>query len=516
MPTPAGPARRSVAAALAGAALLLAGVAAAPAAAMDFDALARHAQALAAQPHREPADALPAVLRGLSYDELRDIRYRPERAVWRDAGLPFELMFFPLGRQQSRPVQVSELGPQGVRELAYDPGVFDFGRNRPEVAAARAPGWAGWRVHYALNSPAWRDELAVFLGASYFRALGRGQRYGLSARGLAIDTVGGQGEEFPRFSRFWIERPAPGATALTLLALLESPRAAGAWQFTIRPGDETVMEVRARLFLRAPVATLGLVPLTSMFLHGENQPSAMDFRPEVHDSDGLLIASRSGEWLWRPSFNPKAPLLSSFALPGLAGFGLMQRDRRHAAYEDPEALYERRPSVWVEPLGDWGPGQVQLLLLPTPDETHDNVAAWWTPAQAPAPGQPLDIAYRLRWQGDAPTRPPGGWTVQSRRGRGWAEPAAGEVQFIVDFDGPALRALPAEAAVQAVASLAGDAPPGTRLLEQHAWRHPVTGGWRMALRLLRPRRDQPLELRAFLRSGSHALTETWTTLLPPE
>lgn len=484
--------------------------------ALDFEVLAQQARALAAQPAVETRAELPPVLRDLSYDELRDIRYRPERALWRDAGLPFDLMFFHLGRQQAQPVQVNEVTSQGVRELPYDPALFDFGRNRPEVAAAQAPGWAGWRVHHPLNTPAWRDELAVFLGASYFRALGKGQRYGLSARGLAIDTVGGQGEEFPRFSRFWIERPAPGAKALKLLALLESRRAVGAWSFTIVPGEATVMDVRARLYLRDAVATLGLVPLTSMFLHGENQPSAVDFRPEVHDSDGLLIASRSGEWLWRPLFNPKQPLLSSFSVPGLAGFGLMQRDRRHAAYEDPEALYERRPSVWVEPLGDWGPGQVQLLLLPTPDETHDNVAAWWAPARQPAPGEPLDVSYRLHWQGDTATHPPGGWTQQSRRGRGWAAPAPGETQFVVDFDGPALRALPADAAVQSVASVADGAPPGSRVLEQHAWRHPVTGAWRMALRIARPDSTQPLELRAFLQSGNHTLTETWTTLLPAE
>jgi glucans biosynthesis protein len=297
-------------------------------------------------------------------------------------------------------------------------------------------------------------------------------------------------------------------------ALLDSPRATGAYTFTFRPGDETLVDTRARVFLRAGVASLGLMPLTSMFQHGENQPRLDDFRPEVHDSDGLMVASTEGEWLWRPLINPARPFTSSFRLPGLAGFGLMQRDRAFASYEDVEAQYERRPSVWVTPEGSWGPGRIQLLQLPTPDETNDNVVAYWEPERTPAPGEPFDFAYRMRWQGAVQQRPPNGWTLQSRRGRGFTTtpPGPNEVQYVIDFDGPALRGLAPDAAVEAVVSTG----PQGRVLERNAYRNSATGAWRMTLRVERLQPTQPVELRAYLKSGSHALTETWTSVIQPE
>lgn len=471
-----------------------------------FDDVAELARRTAAAPYRPAVTAIAPELGALDYDGAREIRYRRERAVWPDR--PFELQFFHRAGRQRESVQVHLVEGGAVRRLAYDPAAWDFGRLALDPRRFDEPGPAGFRILHPLNRPDHRDELVVFLGASYFRALGQGQRYGLSARALAIDTVGAAAEEFPRFTQFWVERPEPGAPAVVVHALLESPRAAGAWQFTIRPGAATVLDVRARLYLRAPVAMLGLAPLTSMYQHGENQPRPGDFRPEVHDSDGLLVAA-DDEWLWRPLVNPPSPLASSFEVRRLQGFGLLQRDRQFASYEDTEAHYERRPGAWVEPVGDWGPGRVLLLQLPTPDETEDNIVAAWVPAQPPAPGQPLDIAYRLHWQGTAQQAPPHGWTAQSRRGRGWAEPEPGELQFIVDFDGPALRALAAETPVEAVVTPLANA----RLIHAHAWPH-LRGGWRMALRVQRLDPAQPLELRAYLQHGATALTETWTALIP--
>jgi glucans biosynthesis protein len=494
-------------AAVAAATLLAAGVASA----FGFDDLAARAQALSQQPPRPPLQA-PAELRALSYDQARDIRFRPERGLWRDLGLPFEAMFFHLGYVQTQAVRLHELLPDGtVRPLAYDPAAFDTGRTHIDPAVAQDLGYAGFRIHHALNSPAYKDELVVFQGASYFRALGAGQRYGLSARGLAIDTVGGAGEEFPRFSEFWLQRPAPGGDRVVVLALLESARATGAYRFEIAPGSETVTTVRARLFLRPGITTLGIAPLTSMFFFGENQPRAEDFRPEVHDSDGLLMANGNGEWLWRPLQNPARTLVSSFALRSPRGFGLMQRDRRFASYEDTEAPYERRPSAWVEPVGDWGEGRVELMQFPTPDETHDNVVAYWVPARLPAPGQPLDIEWRVRWQGDALTRPPGGWTAQTRSGRSFAALAESERQFIVDFQGPAIDALPADATVRAVASTDTNA----EVTEAITWRNESGRAWRMALRVRLRNPSQPTELRAFLQHATHTLTETWTHIVLP-
>jgi glucans biosynthesis protein len=492
----------------------------APAAAFGFDDVAERARQLAARPHVPASVALPAELAALNYDQYRDIRFNPEKALWRKEGLPFELMFFHLGKFQTQPVAINEVVGGQARHITFDRADFNYGKNTLSQRGWGDLGFAGFRVHYALNNPAYKDELVVFLGASYFRALGKGQHYGLSARGLGIDTVGGAGEEFPRFTEFWIERPAAQASTLVIHALLDSPRATGAYRFTLRPGEETAVDVQARLFLRAGVATLGLAPLTSMFQHGENQPRVNDFRPEVHDSDGLMIATGDGagggEWLWRPLINPKQTLVTSFAMRELKGFGLMQRDRNHANYEDTEAQYEKRPSVWIEPQGHWGAGRVELLQLHTPDETDDNVVAYWVPERMPAAGQPLDFAYRMQWQGERQQRPPAGWAVQSRRGHGFVDRKAkrdpNEVQYVVDFDGPALRVLKGDEPVKAVVT----AGPNGRVVESNAYRNAVTGTWRMTVRTTRLQPAQPAELRAFLQNGNHALTETWTTIIQPE
>jgi len=478
--------------------------------AFEFDTVAELARVQAQRPYRIVDLKPPSELQALTYDQLRDIRFRPDHALWRAENLPFELMFFHLGKFQTEAVRINEIDARGTRHVRYRSADFDYGKNKLSPQRWGDLGFAGFRAHYPLNGTGYKDELAVFLGASYFRALGAGQRYGLSARGLAIDTVGGEREEFPRFTEFWIVRPVADAKVLTVYALLDSPRASGAYQFDIRPGDETVMDVRSRLFLRAGVATLGIAPLTSMFAFGENQPHRMDFRPEVHDSDGLMVATGEGEWLWRPLINPKQVLATSFSMRSLKGFGLMQRDRNFASYEDHEARYELRPSAWVEPVGSWGPGRVELVQLSTPDETNDNIVAYWVPEQAPGAGQPFDFAYRLHWQGNQMQRPPGAWVTQSRIGRGFAEMAPDEQQLIVDFTGPSLESLPSGAVVKAVVS----SPANGKITESNAYRVDATGAWRMTVRVKQLVLTEPTELRGFLQSDAHILTETWSYLLP--
>jgi glucans biosynthesis protein len=296
-----------------------------------------------------------------------------------------------------------------------------------------------------------------------------------------------------------------------MFALLSSQRVDGAYQFDVTPGDETVIEVRARLFLREPIGTLGVAPLTSMYQFGENQPHRTDFRPEVHDSDGLMVATGDGEWLWRPLINPTNVLATSFSMRELKGFGLMQRDRSFASYEDPEARYDLRPSAWIEPVGTWGPGRVELVQIPTPNETNDNIVAYWVPDQRPAPGEPLDFTYRLHWQGARiAQQPPGAWVVQSRVGRGYRELADDEHQFMVDFTGPSLAALPPSATVEAVVS----APSNGEIVETNAYRVEATGAWRMMVLVKQLDAAQPVELRGYLRSGGDVLTETWSNLVP--
>jgi glucans biosynthesis protein len=479
--------------------------------AFDFEDVAALAQRKARERYEPPDRTQPAELEQLGYDRYRDIRFRPDRAIWRTEGAPFDLMFFH--RAQSNPrVRMNEIVGDAARHLPYDSADFDFGKNTLSPQTWGELDYAGLRVHYHLNGPEYKDELIVFLGASYFRALAAGTRYGLSARGLAVDTVGGEAEEFPYFPEFWIVKPAPDARTLRMLALLDSPRVNGAYQFDITPGAETVVEVRARLYLREAVATLGVAPLTTMYQFGENQPHRTDFRPEVHDSDGLMVATGDGEWLWRPLINPDTTLTTSFSMPELKGFGLMQRDRSFTSYEDPEARYDLRPSAWVEPVGSWGRGRVELVQLHTPNETNDNVVAYWVPETLPPPGEPLDFTYRLHWQGARVVQqPPGAWVTQSRVGRGYRELADDEHQFMVDFMGPSLARLPPSAPVKAVVS----APANGELVETNAYHVEATGAWRMMVLVKQLDATQPVELRGYLQNGDDVLTETWSNLVPP-
>lgn len=478
--------------------------------AFDFDDVAALARRKARSPYEAPDREQPTELELLGYDQYRDIRFRPDRAIWRADGSPFDFMFFH--RAQSNPrVRMNEVVDDKARHLPYDSADFDFGKNTLSPQTWNELDYAGLRVHYHLNGPEYKDELIVFLGASYFRALAAGTRYGLSARGLAVDTVGGQGEEFPYFPEFWLVKPTADSRTLRMFALLSSPRVNGAYQFDVTPGDETVIEVRARLYLREGVGTLGVAPLTSMYQFGENQPHRTDFRPEVHDSDGLMVATGDGEWLWRPLINPSNTLATSFSMRELKGFGLMQRDRSFASYEDPEARYDLRPSAWVEPVGSWGPGRVELVQIHTPNETNDNVVAYWVPDQMPASGEPLDFTYRLHWQGaSVAQQPPGAWVVQSRVGRGYRELADDEHQFMVDFTGPSLAGLAPSAEIEAVVS----APSNGEILETNAYRVEATGAWRMMVLAKQIDAAQPVELRGYLQHGDDVLTETWSNLVP--
>jgi periplasmic glucans biosynthesis protein len=454
---------------------------------------------------------LPKELQDLTYDQYRDIRFRPDRAWWRSSKLPFELTFFHEGLYYNYPVLLHEISPAGVRDIRFDPGLFDYGETHLDPKLLAGLGYAGFRVHYAINSQKYKDEVLVFLGASYFRALGKGQRYGISARGLAIDTALMSGEEFPRFTEFWVERPEPQARELRLYALLDSPRATGAYRFVVKPGVDTVLDVGVQLYLRQNVAKLGFAPLTSMYDFGENNRTGIDdFRPEVHDSDGLSVEAGTGEWIWRPLVNPKRLLVTSFAVSNPLGFGLLQRDRSFANYEDLESRYETRPSVWIEPKGKWGAGRVELVQIPTPDETNDNIVAYFVPDAAPAPLVPYDFEYRMLWQKDNETKPTLAYVAQTRRGHGYKRKPDDSVSLLIDFEGAVLSRLPADTPIQGVVN----ADSNVQVIEANAYHNDVTGGWRLALRIRRQDEKKPGELRAFLRNGTATLSETWSYILP--
>lgn len=487
---------------------------AADAQAFSFSDVATRAEKLAAAAYQKGGGTLPKGIKGLTYDQHRDIRFRPDRALWQNAKLSFDIMFFHPGWVFEDSVKINEIGPEGPRQIRFDPEAFDYGKNKIAREELQGLGFAGFRVHFPVNTPTYKDEVIVFLGASYFRGLGRGQRFGLSARALAIDTAENTGEEFPRFVEFWIERPKPTAKDLTIYALLDSPRAAGAYRFVLRPGVTTVLDVDARLFLRRNVAKLGLAPLTSMFLFGANQrPGREDFRPRVHDSEGLSIQVTESDWIWRPLVNPKRLLVTSFAMTNPKGFGLLQRDRSFGGYADLEARYDLRPSAWVELKGPWGPGRVELVQIPVPDETNDNIVAYWVPDWQPRPQEALPYAYRVLWQKDREIRPPTGWVRETRRGRGFVKSSPdGSVELHVDFEGPALSRTPATAAVDVAVWVDANG----QLVERHIRHNEVTGGRRVVVRVRRIDGGKPVELRAHLTSGKEVLSETWSYILPPD
>ncbi len=480
-------------------------------AAFDLDDVTAMAARLAGQPFQPPQGQVPEWLLKINYDQWRDIRFRPQRALWRAEQLPFQVQFFHPGLYYDRTVAINVVDGTTVRPVESSREQFDYGKN--DFAGKIPPnlGYAGFRIHDPLNRPDYLEEVVVFVGASYFRALGRHQVYGLSARGIAIDTIAPTPEEFPYFREFWLVRPAADAKELVIYALLDGPSVTGAYRFTIEPGDQTVVHVAVRVFLRRPVTTLGIAPLTSMFFHGENtlQPP-VDFRPEVHDSDGLLLHAATGEWLWRPLDNPRTLQVNSLQMHNPRGFGLLQRDRDIAHHQDLETRSDLRPSVWISTEGEWGDGAVQLVEIPTDTDIRDNIVAYWVPRQQPKPGEPAAFAYTMYWYGDDPTRPPGGRVIATRRDWGTVENAH---RFVLDFDGDELRALTADQSPRGVVTITGGEAAG-KLLDQHVVKNTVTGGWRLSF-MIRPKKTQPIELRAFLERGGHALTETWSYALLP-
>ncbi|MDL4863805.1 glucan biosynthesis protein G, partial [Halomonas elongata] len=332
-----------------------------------YDTITDRAERLAGEAYADTASAIPPELAELDYDQYRQIRFRPEHAIWQDQSL-FEVQLFHPGFLYDRPVTLNLVGPDGdVRPLPFDASHFRYDDDVADLADLELGdlGYAGFRLHYPLNSGEYRDEFMVFLGASYFRMVGRGQGYGLSTRGLAIDTAEPHGEEFPAFREFWLIEPEPDATRMTVLALLDSPSLTGAYRFDIAPGSQTVVDTEARLFARDDVTKLGVAPLTSMFMHGgiASYP-ADDYRLRVHDSSGLALHTGNGERIWRPLSNPEKLHLSSLQDSSPQGFGLVQRPRHFDGYLDAEARYEKRPSEWVTPLGDWGKGHIELVEIP--------------------------------------------------------------------------------------------------------------------------------------------------------
>ena len=468
----------------------------------DTGTVRRLAAALSRAPFVAPDTKLPAAIDRVSYDQYGGIRFKPERALWANQKLPFTAEFFPRGALYRARVDVWEVNAGQAAAVPYNPDNFDYAD--PALRVPDAIGYAGLKLRTPINRPDFYDEVCVFLGASYFRAVGRNQVFGLSARGLAIGT-GNSREEFARFTTFWLETPKPGVNAIVLHALLDSPSTTGAYRFTIRPGtaaqETTIFDVESVLYPRTDIAEPGIAPLTSMFLFDTKDARRFDdWRPAVHDSDGLVITNGRNEQLWRPLNNPRDLQISAFSDASPHGFGLLQRARVFGAYQDLQVSYERRPSLWVEPIGDWGQGAVELVEIPTPNETNDNIVAFWRPKDKLAARGEYSFTYRLHWGTDRPAPTPLGRVVSTREGNSEQQ---GARVFVIDFAGDILKNLPADARTRVDFSYSA----GT-ISSVFSIPNPETNGWRFSFSM-DPAGAKLVEMHAYLANDQGPLTETW-------
>ena len=487
---------------------------------VNLNYVAQRALERARQPFHSPRADLPKVLRqeNLDYDKYREIEFRHDRALWAAEDLPFRVEFFHPGYLYQEPVHVYEFSPTHVQPIRFVQDFFNYRNLHIQNEIPTDTGYAGFRLLNQLNDTNKWDEIGAFLGASYYRLLGKGQRYGLSARGLALDCgEPDRPEEFPIFTDWWLGKPQKDDKDLTMFAILDSVSCAGAYQFVVHPGETTVVDVEAVLFFREttkvyavntnrlPLKTIGWAPLTSMFWFGKNSERRYDdYRPEVHDSDGLLVRMNNGEVLWHPLDNPSRLRHQVFSAPNLRGFGLLQRERSFGAYQDLFTSFQLEPSVWVEPHGNWGEGDLHLVQLTANYEGFDNIVVFWDPKDDPLPLQPCRFGYTLRWMGGA-DKLSENKVVSTRMGLD-AMGGSGR-QIVIDFDGPALDPVPENDPPQAIANCSTNAA----IYFNQVLRNPEAGTWRVILKMQpRPGNTDPVDLRCTLQKGTNILSETWT------
>ncbi len=474
-----------------------------PAEPFTFDTLIGRARALADKPYEAPEVRAADTLEKIDYDAHWKIRFKASETLAITPDAPVQ--FFHPGRYFKEPVKIYEVEGAKAREVLYSPDAFEMPDDSPARALPRDIGFAGFRI----MRPDLKTDWISYLGASYFRTDGQSRQYGQSTRGLAIDTGLSTPEEFPRFSAFWLAPPEEDGQTIVIYALLNSPSVAGAYKMALthKDGKGQIIDVDTRLFFRKQVERLGVAPLTSMYWYSEtNRATARDWRPEVHDTDGLAILAGNGERIWRPLNDPTTVRTSTFSAPDVKGFGLAQRDRAFANYQDDGVFYDKRPSVWIEPLRPFGAGAVQLVEIPTDDEIFDNIVAYWTPAKTPEAGTELSLAYRMTWADRHPTPESGSQVVATRVGQGGVpgQPRPGDqIKVVLDFEGPAVKGLTQKSGVEPVVELSTGKPINVYAL-------PVVGTdrWRLVFDAKTPEHD-PIEARVYLRRGDDVISETW-------
>jgi glucans biosynthesis protein len=486
-----------------------------PAQARDFDFqdVIEKAKTLAQQSYQEP-EPVPRFMQELNYEQYQGIRFKPEQSLWRSSHSRFQIMLISPGLFYRHPVKLHVIDAQGVHDLPYRKDYFTFPDEEVERRVPPDLGYAGFKLTYPLQDANTQNQFLVFAGASYFRGVARDNTFGISARGIAVDTGLASGEQFPSFIEYWLERPGKDATTTTLYGLLDGKSVTGAYRFTVYPGIPTRLKVEARLFSRDAIQLMGIAPLTSMFYYGENSPRPKgQWRAQVHDSDGLLIHNGvSGEWLWRPLLNPRNLEMNYFQTENVRGFGLLQRHDQFSHYQDLGAHYETRPSAWVETQGDWGKGHVVLVELPTDSETNDNIVAFWSPMEPVNKDQSLSYNYTISFGDRTVGNEPTGQVINTFVGDGnmvGGGNVAGAYRLIVDFAGGPLVKLPANALVLS-SVVAGE---NGEVIEHFVEYIPSEHVWRLSI-LAKPAEEKPLSLRAFLSKDGEAVSETWTYRLP--
>lgn len=480
-----------------------------------FDKLIALAEETALKPYVKPLSPAESLLSKIDYEAWGQIHFDTTRALFANGPGKYPVTFFHLGKFFRVPVKVHVIAKGMAQPIPYDKTLFKMPSDSPAQALAPDSGFAGFRLQESRLGDQkkldWKqNDWVAFLGASYFRAIGEQYQYGMSARGIALDVAqAGKAEEFPDFTHFWFETPTddrqPGTT---LYALLDGPSLCGAYRFVISRTKGVVMDVEAALFLRQDIDRFGIAPLTSMHWFSEMaKRTAIDWRPEVHDSDGLALWTGAGERIWRPLNNPARTMASAFSDKNPRGFGLLQRDRNFDHYQD-GVNYQNRPSLWVEPQGDWGEGSVQLVEIPTDDEIHDNIVAMWVPKEPAEAGNQYRLKYRLHWLADEPYPTDLARCVATRLGNGGVPGLPrpkGLRKFVVEFIGAPLEKLAFGVKPEAVLW-------ASRGTFSNVFTEPVpdekAGHWRAQFDLS-VEGNEPVEMRLYLRLEEKTLTETW-------
>ncbi|MCQ0972023.1 glucan biosynthesis protein [Paracoccus sp. TK19116] len=469
-----------------------------------FEEVAALAAERATRLYTQPVAEQVGSFADLDYDAYRAIRFRRDRDPF--AELPnFGLDLLPPGSIFYEPINVSIVRNGTPRRLEFDPAMLEFDASQfpdgADLETVGDMGWSGFRLRTLLNRPGVMDEFLVFQGASYFRAVARGTLYGLSARGLAIKTGSPDGEEFPLFTDFWIHEPRPDAESIRIHAALDSRSLTAAFQFDVTPGDVTRMRTRLAIFPRVDLRETGIAPLTSMFWFSPaSRRNVDDYRPAVHDSDGLQIHTGAGQALWRTLQSSNSLQISSFVDDGPKGFGLVQRNREFDDYQDAEARYDLRPSAWIEPEGDWGEGEVRLIEIPVENEFNDNIVAYWLPKDVMAKGERHDFRYTLSFASRLPRDLPVARVRDVRAGRSINDESIRS--FIVDFDlAPFRDTLPQSKVTTSSGEIV------------HAYLKPLPEEDVLRLAFeFRPGNEKMVELQALLTDPDGlALSETWMT-----